>query len=59
MSVRIPCAPPFFPCMAVVRGYYVKKLSCQVLCFVNSIKKYFCFIFLNKKFGFKDEKSMI
>ena len=48
MSVRIPCAPPFSPCMAVARGHYVKKLSCQAVCFVNSIKKYFCLIILNK-----------
>ena len=49
MSVRIPCALLFSPCMAVARGHYVKKLSCQAVCFVNSIKKYFCLIILNNK----------
>ena len=49
MSVRIPCALLFSPGMAVARGHYVKKLSCQAVCFVNSIKKYFWLIILNNK----------
>lgn len=43
MSVRIPCALLFSPCMAVARGHYVKKVIMSGGLFCQFNKKIFLF----------------